>query len=326
MKTMSETIKTIPDWANFWSTRAHAVFLQELEDALTARDMAPQLDNDTGIATLTDPESKQERTFAMRGIALICAEAGGTTAFRATIDQQLDRLLVGYDDNAAAGDLDGDWERARNAIKVRLYPIEEVIENDDILLYRAIGGALAAVLVYDMPESIFSVEPDVAESWPVSMDELWSIALENVRTEDPAPTVERLNIGDTEAVIAYGDSFFVTSRLLLLGDIMDPDDFPHGAIVSMPHRHALIFHPITAQDTAVNALNEMILVTDEMFSEGQGALSTDLFWWLPERIERIPVQIDDDAGELIIDPSEDFVQLINSLPESSALPDPEGEE
>ncbi|MFT4975563.1 MAG: hypothetical protein ACI8S6_001450 [Myxococcota bacterium] len=317
---MSETTPSVPEWADFWAPDVHAAFLKTLEAALAEREMAPALDPEAGVATFTDPTSGEERSFAMRGVAYICAEAGASDTFRQTIDQQIDLLLVGYADNEQAGELDGDWERARPVLKIRLYPLDQVQENDDILLFRPIGGDLAAVLVYDLPDSIFSVEPGVAASWPVTTDEIWSAALENIRTEEPPPSIDRLDLGEAEAVIAFGDSFFVTSRILLLGDVMDEEDFPHGALVVVPHRHALIFHPITTSTSTLDALNELILVADEMFAEGPGSLSPDVYWWRPERIERIPVAIDDEAGELIIDPPDDFVDLINSLPTGDADP------
>lgn len=315
---MPETSQEVPAWADFWEPEPLAAFLDTLQEALAERDMAPEIDSAEGTATFTAPDSEERRSFALRGIAYICAESGDADAFRETIDQQIDLLLVGYADNAAAGSLDDDWERARAALKVRLYPLEQVQESSDILLFRPIGGDLAAVLVYDLPDSIFSVEPEVAEGWPVGIDELWNIALENVRSEEPAPSVDRLDIGDTEAVIAFGDSFFITTRVLLLGDIMSEEDFPHGALVILPHRHAIIFHPITNNPDTLTALNELILVADEMFAEGPGSLSPDVYWWRPERIERIPVAIDDDAGELIIDPPDDFVDLVNRLPQTIA--------
>jgi len=308
---MSET--AVPEWANFWPADVHAAFLTHLEAALADREMAPQIDPEAGVATFTDPASEEERSFAMRGVAIICAETGDVEAFRETIDQQIDLLLVGYADNVQASALDGDWESAKDSLKVRLYPLDQVQDNEDILLYRPIGGDLAAVLVYDLPDSIFSVEPAVAAAWPVSADTIWNTALANVSAEEPSPSVSGFQLGAASGMLAFGESFFVSTRILLLGDLIDGDDFPNGALVAVPHRHAVIFHPIADADSTLTALNELILVADEMFAEGPGSLSADIFWWRPELLVRIPVAINDEEGELLIDPPDEFVDMVNSL-------------
>lgn len=310
---MAEPPASPPSWAEFWTAAASQSFLHTVQELLTARDMAPSIDAETGMVTVTIPDTEEQRTFSLHSLATLSAAADPEADMAAFLAPQLEAIFENYTDNVTAGDLDADWSAAQQALQIRIHPLLHVRDSEDILLFRPIGGDLAAVLVYDLPQSIFSVSPAVAADWAVDAEVIWSTALDNLRAISPPPNVQAIALGGVDALLIEGQSFFVSSWLLLLEEILQPQQTTHGALVIVPHRHAVVVHPIVDQPQTMAALHELILLADEMFDSPAGALSSDVFWWTAEAIWRIAVTIDDDAGEILIDPPEPFAEMVAAL-------------
>ncbi|MFF2851955.1 immunity 49 family protein [Streptomyces sp. NPDC058001] len=80
----------------------------------------------------------------------------------------------------------------------------------------------------------------------------------------------------------YGDSPFIASNALFLSELARrvtgvplPDA---GALVVVPTRHLLAFHPI-ADGSVVDAVNDLAAYALGAYEDGPGALSPRVYWW-----------------------------------------------
>jgi hypothetical protein len=162
-----------------------------------------------------------------------------------------------------------------------------------------------AVLAVDLPSSVVTVLSETRSRWTIADDALFELARENVARFD-APTVEDLDEEESLPLRAlYGDSFFIASHLLHLPRYVDPP--PHGLLVAVPHRHALLLHRI--QDArVVLAVNALLGMAHHMHREGPGSLSSQLYWWRDGRLIRLPSEVDD--GTLRFMPPPAFVDEV----------------
>jgi hypothetical protein len=292
------------EWIAYLTAPQRAVFLDSLQAAIAERGLEARVEG--GLVIIGDA------SVALTGLAAACAGVGASE-YRAVLDARLDDLLVSFRDSATSASLDADWQAARSHIKLRIFPTEQADDNADILVSAEIGGGLSVVLVYDLPDTIASVQPDAVVGWPVTGQELWRIATDNIRAEDPPPTVERIALTQAaDALLVSSDSFFVTSRLLILGDILPPASFPYGALVIIPHRHAMIVHPITGSDI-YDALTALSIMAAEQYTTMPGPMSPDVYWWQGSAIERVAVTVNEEAAEVTVEPSEEFGELLDWL-------------
>ncbi|MEL6347517.1 MAG: hypothetical protein AAFV53_30685 [Myxococcota bacterium] len=307
---------TPPPWTSALNAEQYATFITTLQTLFSDQGLDATIDVGRGVLAFTDPQSDSEGEFDLAGLADAAGAAPDAAAMRALLTERLDEVFMNFGDNTEALALNDDWEKARGRILPRLHPLELVEDNAETVTYRDVGGGLAAVLVYDLPSSLYSIEPDVTATWPVNAEELWATALDNLRNEAPSPDVEEVMLDEVQVVVVYGDSFVITSRMLILEDVLDPEEFPYGALVAAPHRHLMAFVPILNADQATAAIEQLILLAREEHADGPGPLSADLFWWLSGDIERIVVEVDEANRELLIDPPETLVDLLDALAEA----------
>jgi hypothetical protein len=292
------------DWITHLTAPQRTVFLDSLRAALTARGLPVRMED--GVVVLS-------------GVALALAELAAACAtvqpadYGALLGERLDTVLLGIEGQTTAAALDSDWPAAQRHIKLRLFPAAQAVANEEILVSADIGAGLSVVLVYDLPDSVTSVQPDAVAAWPVTGAELWRIATANLRAEEPPPVVERIALTeDADALLVTGESYFVASRLLILGDILPPSSFPYGALVIVPHRHAMVVHPITGSEI-YDALTTLSVMAGEMVGDSPGPMSSAVYWWKSDAIEEVAVVVDEDAAEVTVEPSVEFGELLDWL-------------
>lgn len=227
----------------------------------------------------------------------------------ATIREHFRRVLDSTGDPDRRG-VTRDYSSAKKVLKVRIYPDDYFPQQiRPEVLMDPVAPGLVAALMYDLPESIVNVRASDAKSWGVGRDELFRVALENVRAE-PGIEHSTIDLGNGVSVDALlGDSLFTTSRILFLEESL-PARAPFGAVACLPHRHALLFHPI--QDLRViDAVTHLARMGRGMFREGPGSLSPDLYWWRPGRILKLDVRVTRKA--VVLTPDGQFMKVLNRL-------------
>lgn len=301
----------------------YATFLDALRASLADRGVAATVNPVGDRVAFTHPETGQQGAVALRPLVEACAGRPKTRSITEHTADQIDQMLRGYADQAAARALDADWSKARRRLMLRMYPKAYIDTHATQLTYRHIGGGLAAALVYDLPGSVFNVEPRVSMAWSVGPEMLWKTALANLRRELPPPTVTPITLpSGVRALQVSGDSFFITSRLLLLRDLVPPQSFPHGALAVVPHRHLMIFAPILTADQTRAGMRDLVRAAQHAFQNGPGPLTADLLWWSDGGVQRIPSSIDPLRQNVRVTPPAAFQDVLTTLRRAAVKTEP----
>ena len=164
------------------------------------------------------------------------------------------------------------------------------------------------MLVYDLPDTIVSVQAEQAEKWGSTPEELMRIARKNSRHNYPFEVTPQ-KVGEEEILFAITEHFFTPNIILdlevrpdLIGKI--------GSLVGIPTRNAAVIYKIdTVKVTEVIA--PMVNVVYNMHADGPGSLTNSLYWYYEGIFEVIDYQLEE--GKLTINASERFGGALNSL-------------
>lgn len=295
----------VPEWAKFMTAREYESFTREV--LFTLRRTNPALDAAAGVVALDVPGEGRIRAGLLNIAQLYhsaeAEERRGMVAshFRTLLDGKRSEQLEQLEDN---------FEIARTFLKVRIQPDDYLPpELADKLVWWPYSDGLCKVLVFDFPDSTATVKLEVTRKWNVSPQDLLETAIANVKRESvlKGESVEVRNGAFVEAFL--GDSFFTTSHVLFLEHYLPPGNRA-GAIVGLPHRHAMLLHPI-CDANAVHALLGMIPMTRGMFEEGPGSISPSVYWWRDGNLRVIPSRIE--KKSVTVEPPEEFIDLLDSL-------------
>jgi hypothetical protein len=130
-----------------------------------------------------------------------------------------------------------------------------------------------------------------------------------------APDIEfhRIEQGETTFSLLLGESFFTASLALVLDDVVgryDPAaDLTHGALVSFPNRHQLVWRALDSASVIVS-LNGMIAFTTMGYDEGAGPLSGEVFWRHDGRWDQLT---DTRDGRPVVNVSPEFQAVLERL-------------
>ncbi|MEV6398867.1 immunity 49 family protein [Streptomyces sp. NPDC051907] len=184
--------------------------------------------------------------------------------------------------------------------------------TDGFAYVRPVAEGLVAALALDAPSSVRILhDGDVAR---VGLEELWAAGRANLLAEP----VEHDEVRGPQGALlhsVYGDSHFVSSKALALSDLarsVTGRELPEaGALVVMPTRHLLAFHPIV-DGTVVDAVNDLGAYALGAYEDGPGALSPRLYWWHKESLVSL-TSIDRETKVFSIVPPPELMELMKSL-------------
>jgi hypothetical protein len=209
--------------------------------------------------------------------------------------------------------------------RLRLLPDDALpAEATNFGYVRPVAEELIAALALDTPESVRILDDhDVARA---GLDALWDAARANLLAE---PVEHTRVTGPTGAVLhsVYGDSHFVASKALVLPELVRAvtgADLPEaGALVVVPTRHLLAFHPVV-DGSAVDAVNDLGAYALGAYEDGPGSLTPRMYWWHQGRLVCLTA-FDHDARTLSVVPPPELLDLLRGLREAgSAASDPAG--
>lgn len=289
----------VPEWARFFDKSGYRAFLEAVGADLTRRGLAHRIED--GVVEI---EGVSERC-GLLNLAQGCNQSP-PEEWTALVARHFDCLLGG--DAARAESVRADFEKAKPLLKVRLYPADTLAEDVRLVHREAFPGVIAA-LVLDLPETIQSLTPEHVARWGRPAEELFALGIQNVRAEG-RPQPEQFGSPEEGLMTALlGDSFFTATHALFLEEIVEAG--PFGALVAVPHRHAVIAHRI-ADVSVASALKTLVTMAFGMFQEGPGSISPTVYWWRPGRFVAIPAEVK--AKSVTITPPEEFVtEVLNRL-------------
>ncbi|MFB6873983.1 immunity 49 family protein [Streptomyces sp. NPDC056323] len=195
----------------------------------------------------------------------------------------------------------------------RLLPVDAITaEIAGSLRYaRLVADGLVFAYALDRPTDVrLLTDPDVER---VGREELGRAAYENLMRVPV--THEKVPVEGAILHSLYGDSHFVGSQALFLSAAVRQatgESLPHaGALVVMPSRHNLVYHPIT-DGTVPDALNALAAYALGAFEDGPGALSPRVYWWHRGSLTSLTV-IDENTRSFSIQPPPELLGLMKGL-------------
>lgn len=289
---------SVPSWAPFFDDEEYGEFMQVVADDLARRG---DVSIEDGVAELEIDGGGQHR-LGLQNLAQLCNQVE-RDQWQELVREHFDRVIV----STHTHDLEAigrDYDLVKSMVKVRLYARESLGELTASTIHREMGDELVSVLVYDLPDAVATVPVEAPKNWPTDLDAVFKLALGNVLEQDEVET-ETFELDDgTKFTVMVGESFFVTSHVLVLERHLDPIT-PMGAIVAVPNRHTLLFAPILDL-SIVDTLHAMAILAHRRHAEGPGSLSSSLFWWRDGMLTTLPTEVDDE-GVRFFPPSE-FVE------------------
>ncbi|MDB4944411.1 MAG: hypothetical protein JWP97_3945 [Labilithrix sp.] len=320
-----DTAGTVPGWAATFVPEEWAWFMATVATDLDARNVKHAIDVDSGTVETETPGTGAPHLLGLANLVQVC-RANGRDHWPALVKHHFDIAFEAAHTNAAER-LARDWSLAREHVKLRLYVRDNL--PDVPLVTWEVADELLAVLTFDLPETVISVRLEDRERWGVSDDELYEVALANVRAEGLLET-RTIDLEDDTSlhVLEGGATFFAASHALFLDEYLKGAQGPHGAILALPQRHAVIYHPIHDL-RVVRAIEAMIVTATNMYVDGPGSISSDLYW-LPPRADdssledlshslvRLPCEIH--GGTLRFLPPVSFARMLGKLPPGPLVP------
>lgn len=300
----------VPGWASFFSRREMDRFLALVDEELKRRGVAYTLADDASGAHLT--ESEQEGSvLGLMNVAQRCHGAEKAD-WPEVVHDHFERVLVTAKSTADLLDsLGSSLEQAKPLLKVRLYPAG--MSGLEVAVTDSPAEGIVATLVYDLPDSVAMVHKDHFKAWGVSKPDIFRLAMENVHREEG---IDRQELGveaGCKLNALMGDSFFTASHALFLEEHL-PQPLPEmGALVAIPTRHLVVYHPIT-DASALNALQAMLPMAIGVFQDGPGSVSPSVYWWREAawwhegQFTRIPAEIE--GKKLQVYPPNEFIEKV----------------
>jgi hypothetical protein len=292
-----------PDWASFMKADEYRAFEAAVTADFQRRGLTVRIVDDGAFVG----EGEAQQVYGLFNLAQLCHQVDQSD-WPKTIQEHFENIAA----TADIGERLQDFAYARDLLKIRVHRLSLLPpESVEHWVRRVLAPDLVAVLAADLPTTVSTITDDIAEGWKTPIDELFAIATEHMAAE--ASSYERGSIpiaGGASLETLAGDSFFVASQIVRFGEIASPP--PDGALVSLPTRHMLIWHPIETAAGTIPAVQTMLQVGMNAFQQGPGSLTPDLYWWHRGALTLLPSSIDGKGVNFL--PPDAFVELLNSLP------------
>jgi hypothetical protein len=277
-----------PEWASFMGDAEYPRFMELVQADLRARGLKFEVSGDQGTLKVTGEEGPQ--LLGLSNLAQRCHQLSAEN-WAPTIHRHFDTLLVGTPKAAELLKvLAADFERAKEYLKVRIHPAG-FGAGLDATVSEVVADDLVSVLVYDFPDSVSTVHPNHVEKWGVPPHDLFQLGLRNVRAEGKLP-FQRIELTNGASLDHFEDpdNYFGASHALLLHEYFDP--LPDlGILVSIPHRHGMVVHPI--RDASYKpSLGALFYLAPRLYEQGPGSITTSLYWYRAGVFTQLPYEID----------------------------------
>ena len=175
------------------------------------------------------------------------------------------------------------WEEAAPRLRVQLYN-DERMEIAPHALSRALADDLWLAVVLDHDGSIVSIPDHMFELWNQHADVLFDRAIANLRANSPV-FIER-DPDSPLLVVASDEEYGSAAGYLSLEQAIG--NATHGALVMFPTRFTAGFLPIDGFIPPAT-VNELLSASHSVFTEGEGPLTPNLYWWRDGMLRHIPV-------------------------------------
>jgi len=264
-----------PEWAGFMEGAEYSRFVEIVRADLVSRGLAFELDGSDGRVRVVGETGPQ--LLGLTNLAQRCHRLP-VESWVETIHRHFDTLILGTPKAADFLEtLSSDFEQAKQYLKVRIYP-SDYAAGLNATVSEEVAEGLISVLVYDLPDSVANVHPNHVQKWGVPQYDLFQLGLRNVRADGLLPS-QRIELSSGARLDHYEDpdNYFGASHALLLHEYFDP--LPElGILVSIPHRHGIVVHPIHGSDVRPS-LGVLFYYVPRLYEQGPGSISPNIYWY-----------------------------------------------
>jgi len=287
----------VPPEVAFLSEDQWAEFTRMVGVALKSRGL--RFDREGTTVVVTHP---RQTTVGLTTLAQVCKGEPSDLW-----PQRIEEFLAAFDAVEDRSDVES-LDEVRSMVKARLYPDDYAVGTPIELVARPFAESVLAVVTLDLPTAVQAVTTDVLERWQVDVDELFDLAFANAWADGPSEREEAHLGPDLTISVLVGDSFFTTTSVGRLDELIDVP--AGGALVSIPNRHVILAHPVESVEV-VRVVSPLIEMTRRFYDQGPGSLSQHVYWWRDRQLWWQPAVVG--PGGIEFHPTDDFVQMLNRL-------------
>jgi hypothetical protein len=293
----------VPSWCPFFSPAQYERFQTLLKTELARRGLRHEMHLVEGYADLDFPGNLRNRV-GLAGPAQKCnmrpeAEWARTLAEHFS---SLDQIESGLE-------LMHDFDRVRDGLRVRLYP-DLFADQPEASVLRVLAPGINVHPVVDLPDRVMLVLRRHLSNWGINEDELFRLGTEQARRHE----IVRPELIDLGEGISFhtirGNSFLVSANALWLEEYIEP--VGRGALVALPNRHEVLFHEIKSLEPFVRTHDALAKIVRNLFDEGPGSISPELYWWCRGRWTHLPLKFEKGRPVHLL-PREFVEEVINPL-------------
>ncbi|WP_423834300.1 immunity 49 family protein [Streptomyces manipurensis] len=260
----------------------------------------------TYLRTLSAPYAQDGVRFSLHNLAHTC---------RQSPEAQWPELVAAHFANLR-GASRGDESAAAllHGTHARLLPVGAIGQElaPSMTYARVVADGLVYAFALDGPTSVrILTDRDVELA---GVEELGRAAHANLM-RIPVKHEEVSLGGRARLHSLHGDSPFIASKALFLAEValqVTGESLPGaGALVIVPNRHLLAFHPIT-DGSVVDALNGLAEYALRAYEDGPGELSPRVYWWHEGSLTSLTV-IDEETRTFSLQPPPRLLGLMKGL-------------
>ncbi|WP_308307645.1 immunity 49 family protein [Streptomyces sp. ISL-10] len=258
------------------------------------------------LRELAAPYTGNGHIYSLQNLAHICRRAP-EDRWPELVETHFARLqAAGRGAESAAELLSG--------VHARLLPTESITPDlvGAMRYARVVADGLVFAYALDQPATVrILTDPDVERAGLEELGEAAYTNLMRVPVEHEEVAIE----GRALLQSVYGDSPFVASKALFLSELareVTGEALPEaGALVVVPTRHLLAFHPIVDGSVA-DAINDLAQYALGAYQDGPGALSPRVYWWHRGGLTSLTV-IDTETNTFSLQPPPELLGILKGL-------------
>lgn len=299
----------VPEWASFFNGNEYSDFLKAVDNYFNKKKITYELGD--GMIT-TGVNDFGFNNLGLTNLAQVCKQDKPRN-YGSIVSEHFDSMVRANQFDTEFNKIVHDFDNVKKYIGVRLYPNDYAANiGKELTIGKDFAGDIYAMLVFDLPDSITNVQPEQADKWGKSLDELFEVGLQNIKT-NYSSDISQQKFNEFTIWFIQGNHFFTPNIVFELSN------YPNlvgskGSLIGIPHRHSVIIYPIENIEV-VTAINQLIPTIYGMNSEGPGSVSNNLFWYKDGRFENLPYKIE--VNKLQFFPPDNFLELLKTLTEKS---------
>ena len=294
----------VPKWANFFTPEEYSIFDKAVKKFLVKESI--KYVQSEGVLHVRDfGERKKKVQLGLLNIAQTC-KSNEPEDYEQLIENHFSIMFRNFQQEELFEEESKDFSKIEDLLGIRIHDKNYVDQFPGLSILDQVSEDLFAMLVYDLPDSVINVRPEDAKHWDISKEELMLLARKNSRHKYPAEVHKETGAGGVEFYYISANHFFSANIMLDLEirpDLMGSK----GALVGVPHRHAVLIYPIENMEV-VKAINIFIPAIIGMHHEGPGSLSDKLYWFYDGKLDEIPFELKGQSLE--IRPKEEFQTIL----------------